>query len=184
MSVSLVAGMSMTVLLVLILIITGIRRVHPGQCGVLFICGCLKGRRGPGNYWVPPLIARMVNIDLHPVALQLFAQAVTARDLATIQIDVTCSYSVVDPVAAVLSVSNLHQTIREASLATLCRMYGQYDLEEVVAYHDSIERDVQALLTIHTHRWGVKVVKIEVTHLNGQSVLYSIDTEAEHSSMR
>ncbi len=153
---------SILVFLLLLLAIAGIRVVHPGQCGVLFICGHLKGRRGPGNYWIPPLVARMVKVDLRAATLQLPTQTVMTRDLATAQVTTTVTYTIIDPVTALLAVSDRLQATTQAGLTALHAVYSRHDLLDVFIHHQTIEREVRMLLNSHTRTWGVAVTTMEI----------------------
>src|SRR5947199_3605431 len=89
------------VLILVIFALSGLRVVQQYERGVIFILGRLTGAQGPGVFWVPPIITRMVKVDLRIVTLTLPRQDVITRDNVTIQLGSVVYYSVVDPLGAV-----------------------------------------------------------------------------------
>ena len=59
------------VLIFLFIVLPGFRVVQQYERGVIFILGRLTGARGPGLFWVPPMITRMVKVDLRIVTMQV-----------------------------------------------------------------------------------------------------------------
>ncbi|HEV2661654.1 MAG TPA: SPFH domain-containing protein, partial [Ktedonobacteraceae bacterium] len=72
------------VIILVFLALSGIRIVQQYERGVIFILGRLSGAKGPGLFWVPPIITRMVKVDLRIVTLTVPPQEVITRDNVTI----------------------------------------------------------------------------------------------------
>src|SRR5436190_1866731 len=76
-----------TVVLALgLLAISGLRVVMQYERGVIFVLGRLLGAKGPGLFWVPPFISRMVKVDLRIVTLNVPPQEVITRDNVTVKV--------------------------------------------------------------------------------------------------
>src|SRR3989442_9371464 len=78
-------GIVVLVILVL-LALSGIRVVQQYERGVIFILGRLQGAKGPGIFWVPPFVTRMIKVDLRIVTLTVPPQEVISRDNVTIKV--------------------------------------------------------------------------------------------------
>ena len=87
-----------TIVLVLVIFaLSGVRVVQQYERGVIFILGRLTGAKGPGLFWVPPIITHMVKVDLRIVTLTVPPQDVITRDNVTIKVAAVIYYYVVDP---------------------------------------------------------------------------------------
>jgi regulator of protease activity HflC (stomatin/prohibitin superfamily) len=73
MSVGAITGMvAGTVAIVLLLVgLSGLRDVYQYERVVIFVLGRLIGAKGPGVFWVPPVISRTRKIDLRVVTIEL-----------------------------------------------------------------------------------------------------------------
>src|SRR5579885_3286967 len=105
--------------------LSGIRVVQPYERGVIFILGRLTGAKGPGIFWVPPIISRMVKVDLRIVTLTVPPQEVITRDNVTVKVTAVIYFYVVDPAAAVVNVMNFIQATTQIGQTTLRNVLGQ-----------------------------------------------------------
>jgi len=150
------------VLILILLGLSGLRVVQQYERGVIFILGRCIGPRGPGLFWVPPFITRMIKVDLRIVTLTVPPQEVISRDNVTIKVTAVIYFYVVDPQAAVVNVMNFIQATTQIGQTTLRNVLGQSELDELLAQRDKINRELQAIIDQHTERWGVKVTAVEI----------------------
>jgi regulator of protease activity HflC (stomatin/prohibitin superfamily) len=161
------AGLISSVLVVLVIILiflalSGVRVVQQYERGVIFILGRLTGAKGPGLFWVPPIITRMVKVDLRIVTLTVPPQEVITRDNVTIKVTAVLYFYVVDPVAAVVNVLNFAQATTQIGQTTLRNVLGQSDLDELLAQRVKINQELQTIIDDYTERWGIKVTAVEI----------------------
>src|SRR5438067_309499 len=142
--------------------LSGIRVVQQYERGVIFILGRLQGAKGPGIFWVPPIITRMIKVDLRIVTLTVPPQEVISRDNVTIKVTAVVYFYVVDPVAAVVNVMNYMQATTQIGQTTLRNVLGQSELDELLSQRNKINRELQTIIDEHTERWGVKVTAVEI----------------------
>ncbi len=151
------------VLIILVfLALSGLRIVQQYERGVIFVLGRLTGAQGPGVFWVPPFISRMVKVDLRIVTLTVPPQEVISRDNVTIKVTAVIYFYVVDPVAAVVNVVNFIQATTQIGQTTLRNVLGQSDLDELLSQRNKINQELQTIIDEHTERWGVKVTAVEI----------------------
>src|SRR2546421_3784416 len=150
------------VLILVIFALSGLRVVQQYERGVIFILGRLTGAKGPGLFWVPPMITRMIKVDLRIVTLTVPPQEVITRDNVTIKVAAVLYFYVVDPNAAVVNVMNYIQATTQIGQTTLRNVLGQSELDELLAQRTKINRDLQTIIDEHTERWGVKVTAVEI----------------------
>jgi regulator of protease activity HflC (stomatin/prohibitin superfamily) len=150
------------VLILIFLALSGIRVVQQYERGVIFVLGSLQGAKGPGIFWVPPIITRMIKVDLRIVTLTVPPQEVITRDNVTIKVTAVVYFYVVDPAAAVVNVMNFMQATTQIGQTTLRNVLGQSELDELLAQRNKINRELQSIIDEHTERWGVKVTAVEI----------------------
>lgn len=150
------------VLVLVILALSAIRVVQQYERGVIFVLGRLTGAKGPGLFLVPPLISRMVKVDLRIVTLTVPPQEVITRDNVTIKVTAVLYFYVTDPIAAVVNVVNFNQATTQIGQTTLRNVLGQSELDELLAERKKINGDLQVIIDEQTERWGVKVTAVEI----------------------
>src|SRR6266496_5593362 len=150
------------VLILVLLALSGLRVVQQYEKGVIFILGRFTGAKGPGLFWVPPIITRMVKVDLRIVTLTVPPQEVITRDNVTIKVTAVLYFYVVDPTQAVVNVMNFMQATTQIGQTTLRNVLGQSELDELLSQRNKINRDLQTIIDEHTERWGVKVTAVEI----------------------
>src|SRR2546428_5382384 len=150
------------VLILVLLALSGLRVVQQYEKGVIFILGRFTGAKGPGLFWVPPFITRMVKVDLRIVTLTVPPQEVISRDNVTIKVTAVIFFYVVDPASAVVNVMNFIQATTQIGQTTLRNVLGQSELDELLSQRNKINRELQAIIDEHTERWGVKVTAVEI----------------------
>ncbi len=157
-----IAVIAIVLIILFLFALSGIRIVQQYERGVIFILGRSRGAKGPGIFWVPPIITRMVKVDLRIVTLTVPPQEVITRDNVTIKVAAVLYFYVVDPSAAVINVMNFIQATTQIGQTTLRNVLGQSELDELLAQRTKINRELQAIIDEHTERWGVKVTAVEI----------------------
>jgi len=153
---------SIVVIALVLLALSGLRVVQQYERGVIFVLGRLLGARGPGLFWVPPFISRMVKVDLRIVTLNVPPQEVITRDNVTIKVTAVVYFYVENPATAVVNVVNFIQATTQIGQTTLRNVLGQSELDELLSQRNKINQQLQTIIDEHTERWGVKVTAVEV----------------------
>src|SRR5437764_7799496 len=113
------------VLILVIFALSGLRVVQQYERGVIFILGRLSGAKGPGLFWIPPFISRMIKVDLRIVRLAMPPQEVITRDTVTIKVTALVYFYVVNPVIAVVQVMDFLEATTQIGQTTLRGVLGQ-----------------------------------------------------------
>ncbi len=137
------------------------RVVQEYERGVIFILGRLIGAKGPGFFWVPPLITQMIKVDLRIITLQVPPQEIITRDNVTIKVTAVMYFQVTNPTSAVGNVANFSEATMQVGQTTLRNVLGQAELDELLANRSKINHQLQTIIDDHTGRWGVKVSAVE-----------------------
>ncbi len=140
------SAVGVIVLILVFFALSGVRVVQQYERGVIFILGSLQGAKGPGLFWVPPIITRMIKVDLRIVTLTVPPQEVITRDNVTMKVAAVLYFKVVDSTAAVTQVMNFMQATTQIGQTTLRNVLGQSELtmQRAMAKQAEAEREKRA----------------------------------------
>jgi len=163
------------------LLLSGFRIAQQYERGVVFRLGWFMRIKGPGLYWLIPLIEWQRKIDIRTVTIAVEQQETITRDSVTVKVNAVLWFRVVDPAKAVLSVENFHMAIYQVALTGLRNIIGQHDLDEVLKERDKINSILKASLNELSSPWGTTVELVEMKDveipLNMQRVM-AMEAEA------
>ena len=153
---------SIIVIALALIALSGLRVVQQYERGVIFVLGRLQGAKGPGLFWIPPWISRMVKVDLRIVTLNVPPQEVITRDNVTVKVTAVVYFYVENPITTVVNVVDFVQATSQIGQTTLRNVLGQSELDELLSQRNKINQQLQTIIDEHTERWGVKVTAVEV----------------------
>ncbi len=150
------------ILAVLALASSAIKVVQEYERGVIFRLGRLIGAKGPGLFFIIPMIDRMVKVDLRVVTLDIPAQEAITKDNVTVKVNAVAYFRVVDPSHAIVKVEDFRRATFQIAQTSLRSVLGQSDLDELLIHRDEINRKLQQIIDEQTEPWGIKVSIVEV----------------------
>lgn len=148
--------------ILLIVLISAIKIVPEYERGVIFRLGRLVGARGPGLFFVVPILERMIRVDQRVITADVPAQEVITRDNVTIKVNAVIYFQVLDPNAAVTKVMDYVRATMQIAQTTLRSVVGQFELDTLLAQRDTINQNLQKIIDDQTEPWGIKVTIVEV----------------------
>jgi len=149
-----------------IVLVSGVKILKEYQRAVIFRLGRMVQPRGPGITYVIPLIEKMVRVDLRTVTMDVPPQDVITRDNVSVKVSAVLYFRVLDPVRAIREVENYLFATSQLAQVTLRSVCGQGELDELLAEREKINARIQSILDAQTEPWGVKVVLVELKHID------------------
>ena len=147
---------------------------------VLFRLGRLGQTKGPGLYWLIPLIDRVVRVDLRIVTVQLDTQETITRDGVAVRVNAVLWFRAIDPVLVVTSVQAWESAIIQAAETGMRDAIGQSDLDQMLKDRLGINRRLLELLAAAAGRWGVEIDAVEIKDVDiPEQMQRAIAREAE-----
>jgi regulator of protease activity HflC (stomatin/prohibitin superfamily) len=175
-----VGVLALAMLLIVLVALGGVRVVNQYERGVVFVLGRLIGPRGPGVFYIPPIVSRMVKVDLRIVTNEVPPQEVITRDNVTVRVSAVIYFYVVQPVDAINQVVDFLESTVQIAQTTLRNVLGQSELDELLAARETINRRLQEIIDEQTARWGVKVTAVEIKDVElPQSLQRAMAKQAE-----
>lgn len=130
--------------------------------GVVFRLGKFQSTKGPGLIVLIPFIDKVERVDLRVLTINVERQEVITKDNVTVNVDAITFFRVVDAERAVIQVERYIAATSMIAQTTLRSVLGQFELDELLADRDKINKQIQDIIDRQTDPWGIKVVSVEV----------------------
>ena len=147
-------------------VISGIKILKEYERAVIFRLGRLVASRGPGIVYIIPFIERMQKVELRTVTMDIPPQDVITRDNVSVKVSAVLYFRVIDPNRAIVEVADYLFATSQLAQTTLRSTCGQAELDELLAEREKINTHLQEILDQQTDPWGIKVVSVEVKHID------------------
>lgn len=159
-------------LIFVVLAVAGIRVVQEYERGVIFRLGRVIGAKGPGIFYVIPVLDRMFKVDLRTVTLDIPSQEAISADNVTVKVNAVAYFQVVNPVNSVVRVEDFRRATWLIAQTSLRNVIGQSTLDQLLQNREKINQTLQQIIDEATEPWGVKVsiVEIKDVELNTQMI--------------
>jgi regulator of protease activity HflC (stomatin/prohibitin superfamily) len=162
MSVALIA-LAVVAVLLIFLISASVRITREYERGVIFRLGRLNSPpRGPGIFFLIPIVDKMVRVDLRTVTLNIPPQEVITKDNVPVRVNAVAYFRIIDPERAIVQVENYMVATSQIAQTTLRSVLGQHVLDELLSERDKINAILQEIIDEATSPWGIKVSIVEV----------------------
>ncbi|MFQ6094036.1 MAG: slipin family protein [bacterium] len=121
------------------------------------------GLRGPGLFWIIPLIDRTVMwLDLRVRTTGFAAEKTLTSDTVPVNVDAVLFWTVNDPQKAALAVQDYREAVAWAAQTALRDVIGKTDLATMLVGREHIDEELQKLIDARTHDWGISVNSVEI----------------------
>lgn len=154
------------IVLVIILLASAIKITREYERGVIFRLGRLVGGKGPGIFFIIPIVDRMVKVSLRTIAMDVPPQDIITKDNVSIKVNAVLYFRVIDPSKAIVEVEDYLYATSQLSQTTLRSILGQEELDSLLTERDKINHELQNIIDAHTDPWGIKVSLVEVKHVD------------------
>jgi regulator of protease activity HflC (stomatin/prohibitin superfamily) len=161
------AGLGIAIAFVLFIIVNSVRILPEYERGVVFRLGRLRPQDyGPGLFFLIPIVDRMVRISLRTIVHDVPPQDIITKDNVSVKVNAVIYFRVVQPRKAVVEVEDFGYATSQLSQTMLRSVLGQHELDELLTQRDRLNAKLQEDLDRDTDPWGIKVLKVEVKHVD------------------
>jgi regulator of protease activity HflC (stomatin/prohibitin superfamily) len=161
-------------------LLAGIKVIKEYERGVVFLLGKVRGTRDPGLHFVPPIVERMVRVNLQVTTIDIPSQELITSDSVTVRVTAVAWFRVVQPVPAIVQVADYHFAIEELARATLLSALREVPLDALLRHREEIQQRLTEMMDATTEPWGLKVTLVEVKDVElPESMRRSMAKEAE-----
>ncbi|MFC9915019.1 slipin family protein [Streptomyces sp. NPDC127197] len=146
----------------LMLLMASVKIVPEYERGVIFRLGRIIGAKGPGLFFIIPVVDRMIRVSLRTITMDIPPQDIITKDNVTVRVNAVTYFNVVDPNRSVVAIEDHIKGTSQIAQTTLRSILGQVDLDELLVNRDEINQRLQRIIDDVTNPWGVKVTLVEV----------------------
>ena len=150
----------------LFLLFSVVRILPEWERGVILRFGRSVGVRGPGLILLISLVEKILRVDTRTVTMDIKPQDVITFDNVSMKVNAVIYFRVLDPEKAITQVEDFFFATSQLAQTTLRSVLGQYQMDDLLANRDKINRTLQEILDKATEPWGIKVSVVEVKHID------------------
>lgn len=130
---------------------------------VVLRMGKFRGLRGPGSFWILPVIDSIpIWIDHRVMVTPFNAEKTLTKDTVPVDVDAVLFWMVWDAEKAALEVENYHSAITWASQTALREVIGQMYLADILVGRAKMDAELQRIIDERTTPWGISVQSVEI----------------------
>lgn len=125
--------------------------------------GRFQGMRGPGMFWIVPVIDSVSTaVDQRVRVGNVKAESTLTRDTVPVSVDAVYFWVVWNAEKAILEVEDFEEAIAMAAQTALRESIGRHELAQMITERESIGVELQRTLDEKTNPWGITIQSVEV----------------------
>jgi regulator of protease activity HflC (stomatin/prohibitin superfamily) len=130
---------------------------------VVLRLGRFHGLRGPGLFWIIPIVDSIPTWIDHRVMVTPFsAEKTLTKDTVPVDVDAVLFWFVWDAEKAALEVEDYRAAIAWAAQTALRDIIGRMMLADILVGRSAIDEELQRIIDERTTPWGVTVQSVEI----------------------
>jgi regulator of protease activity HflC (stomatin/prohibitin superfamily) len=156
-------ALAVVVVLLVLFLLAAVKVAREYERAIVFRLGRLLPQpKGPGLFFLIPIVDRMVKVDLRTITLNIPPQEVITKDNVPVRVNAVAYFRIVEPKDAIVQVENFMVATSQIAQTTLRSVLGQHVLDELLSERDKINSILQGIIDEATGPWGIKVSIVEV----------------------
>lgn len=150
-------------MLIGIYILFALKVADQWEKAVVLRLGKFQGLKGPGLFWIIPIIDTIPTWIDHRVMVSPFAaQKTLTKDTVPVDVDAVLFWVVWDAEKAALEVENYKAAVDWAAQTALRDITGRMMLADILVGRGTIDKELQQVIDERTTPWGVTVQSVEI----------------------
>jgi hypothetical protein len=141
----------------------GLKIASQWEKAVVLRMGRFRGLRGPGLFFILPLVdTTPVWIDHRVMVTPFKAEKTLTKDTVPVDVDAVLFWVVWDAEKASLEVKDYNGAIAWAAQTALREVIGQMDLASILVGRAMMDSQLQKIIDERTTPWGISVQSVEI----------------------
>jgi len=130
---------------------------------VVLRLGKFRGLRGPGMFWMLPIVDSTTTWIDHRVMVTPFnAEKTLTKDTVPVDVDAVLFWVIWDAEKAALEVQDYRGAISWAAQTALREIIGQMSLADILVGRAAMDAALQKIIDERTTPWGISVQSVEI----------------------
>lgn len=149
--------------LVALYVLFALKIANQWDKAVVLRLGRFRGLRGPGQFWIVPVVDTVASwIDQRVTVTPFNAERTLTKDTVPVDVDAVLFWVVWDAEKAALEVNDYRQAIAWAAQTALRDIIGKMMLADILVGRERIDDELQRIIDERTTPWGVTVQSVEI----------------------
>ncbi len=158
-----IAAVSIGIMLIGLYVLFALKIANQWEKGVVLRFGRLRGLRGPGPFWIAPVVDTVAAWVDHRVTVTPFsAEKTLTKDTVPVDVDAVLFWVVWDAEKAALEVKDYQAAISWAAQTALRDIIGKMMLADILVGREAIDHELQKIIDQRTTPWGITVQSVEI----------------------
>jgi regulator of protease activity HflC (stomatin/prohibitin superfamily) len=146
-----------------IYLLLAIKIADQWEKAVILRLGKFRGLKGPGIFWIIPIVDTIAEWIDHRVMVSPFsAEKTLTKDTVPVDVDAVLFWLVWDAEKAALEVENYRTAITWAAQTALREVIGALNLADILVGRAKMDADLQKIIDERTTPWGITVQSVEI----------------------
>jgi len=144
-------------------VLFGLKVAKQWEKAVVLRLGKFRALRGPGMFWILPIVDTVASWIDHRVMVTPFnAEKTLTKDTVPVDVDAVLFWVVWDAEKAALEVADYRAAIVWAAQTALREIIGQMQLAEILVGRAVMDAQLQKIIDDRTTPWGITVQSVEI----------------------
>jgi regulator of protease activity HflC (stomatin/prohibitin superfamily) len=146
-----------------IYILFALKVANEWEKAIVLRAGKFLGLRGPGLFWIVPILDSIpIWVDHRVMVTPFNAEKTLTQDTVPVDVDAVLFWVVWDAQKAALEVEDYHAAIAWAAQTALRDIIGKKMLADILVGRDVLDHELQHIIDERTTPWGVTVNSVEI----------------------
>lgn len=141
---------------------SAVRLAAQWEKAVVFRLGKYSSIKGPGLFWVIPLVDSVRVIDTRVLAIDIPSQQVITKDNVPVEINGVLFFKVDNAADAIIKVQDYRYAISQYAQTSLRDVIGQMTFDQLLVEREAIGKSIEATVEKDTVGWGLEVTGIRL----------------------
>ena len=146
-----------------IYVLIGLKLANQWEKAVVLRFGKFSGLKGPGMFWITPIVDNIAQWIDHRVMVSPFsAEKTLTKDTVPVDVDAVLFWLVWDAEKAAMEVEDYRSAISWAAQTALREVIGSRALADILEGRAKMDKDLQKIIDERTTPWGITVQSVEI----------------------
>jgi regulator of protease activity HflC (stomatin/prohibitin superfamily) len=148
--------LGISIALVTIIFAASLKIADQWDKAVVLRMGKFIGLKGPGLFFIIPIVDRVVRyIDQRVRVIDFKAESTLTKDTVPVTVDAIAYWTVWDAEKAALEVQDYIAAVTFLAQTSLRETIGKHELADLLQNRDKIAESLQHIIDEHTNPWGI-----------------------------
>ncbi|KAG0303885.1 hypothetical protein BGZ98_006169 [Dissophora globulifera] len=156
------------------------KTIDQGTIGLVTRFGRYYKTVDPGLIRLNPYTEAVLKVDMRVQISNIPNQVIMTKDNVNVHIDSIIYWHIIDPYQASYGISDVRQALIERTQTTLRQVLGARLLQEIIENREQLAHEIQTIIDIPAHAWGVTVESILIKDIKfSKSLQESLSSAAQ-----